>query len=203
ESHLASTLYLVMGSVTYLVVLIPTLLYLLLSGVLTQQEIYAGGVVIIGSFVVILEFIRFFKKQGIIYWALSRTHDDIPAFIDTWKDHQYDITALRQAFVFSLGVQFLGMVVLAISLAAFGVENSIFLAVLAYVVTAVVLTLSPVFQGIGLVEFSMVYTLTQFGVAKNSALAITLLYRVFQLWLPLIMGGGIIVWTRLLRLKKN
>lgn len=203
ESHLASTLYLVVGSAAYLVVLVPTLLYLLLSGVLTQAQSYAGALVVTGMVLVIIEFIRFFSKRGIMYWMFNRVLDDVPAFIDTWKKHEYDIVALRQSFVFSLGTQFLGVLLLAISLTAFGVNEAIFLALLAYVVAMVVLTLSPVFQGIGLVEFSMVYILTQFGVGDSIALAVTLLFRIFQLWLPLLIGGGLILLTRILRFKNK
>ena len=50
------------------------------------------------------------------------------------------------------------------------------------------LNVSPIPQGIGLVEGVMTLAFTSLGVAAEKALSVTLAYRGMTLWLPMIVG---------------
>ena len=56
------------------------------------------------------------------------------------------------------------------------------------------MVISPFLRGLGAVELSMVYVLEQFGYSSTHALSITILYRVFEFWLPLIAGLFTYAW---------
>ena len=51
------------------------------------------------------------------------------------------------------------------------------------------LTASPLFQGILVIEGTLVYALSTFGVRESDAFAGTIVFRFFHLWVPLIAGA--------------
>src|SRR5690606_12545903 len=59
-----------------------------------------------------------------------------------------------------------------------------------YTLTTMFVTLSPVFQGIGIVEMTMAVSLQQLGVPTTAAIGATLLYRLATVWFPLLLGFG-------------
>jgi phosphatidylglycerol lysyltransferase len=64
----------------------------------------------------------------------------------------------------------------------------------AYIIAVLLMVVSPFLRGLGAVELSMVYVLEQSGYSSVQALSITVLYRVFEFWLPLVMGLISFAW---------
>ena len=88
----------------------------------------------------------------------------------------------------SLGVEVCGIAHLYISMLAVGVRPSLEAAGLAYVISVLLSVASPFLKGVGAVELSVTYILGSFGFLPVQALAITLIYRTFEFWLPLVLG---------------
>ncbi len=73
---------------------------------------------------------------------------------------------------------------------AIGQPGSLGAALFSYAIATLLYAVSPVLRGIGAVELSLTYTLVQYGVPRQAAVAITLYYRFFEFWLPLLLGSG-------------
>ena len=88
----------------------------------------------------------------------------------------------------SLGVELCGIAHLYISMLAVGAQPSLQAAGLAYVISVLLMVASPFLRGVGAVELSTVVILTSFGYGNAEALAIALIYRTFEFWLPMLCG---------------
>jgi phosphatidylglycerol lysyltransferase len=71
---------------------------------------------------------------------------------------------------------------------ALGVDPSFEAACVGYVVSVILLITSPLLRGLGVIELSLTYILTRYGYSPAQALTITILYRIFEFWLPLAAG---------------
>jgi len=88
----------------------------------------------------------------------------------------------------SVGVEVCGIAHLYIAMMAAGVHPSLQAAGLAYVISVLLMVASPFLKGVGAVELSVVYILGHFGYTPIEALAIALIYRAFEFWLPMLCG---------------
>lgn len=88
----------------------------------------------------------------------------------------------------AFGVNLCGIVMMEASLRAVSQHPALSTVLAARVLASVVMLLAPVYQGAGVVEFTAVGVLTRGGVPAAAALAATVLFRVFQFWLPLSFG---------------
>ena len=86
---------------------------------------------------------------------------------------------------------------LFISSKALGLSPSLEACGLAYVATVLLMIVSPFLRGLGAVELSMVFILHLFGFSTPNALATTILYRLFEFWLPLLAGLFSFAWKGL------
>ena len=99
------------------------------------------------------------------------------------KTSDYVITILS-----SVGVEICGIAHLYISMLAVHAHPSLEAAGLAYVISVLLSVASPFLRGVGAVELSVTYILSTFGYTPVEALAITLVYRTFEFWLPMLCG---------------
>ena len=63
-------------------------------------------------------------------------------------------------------------------------------AFIGYVVMVILLIASPVLRGLGAIELSVAFILNQYGIPMVGAASITLLFRLFEFWIPLFIGIG-------------
>ena len=98
------------------------------------------------------------------------------------------------AILFSTGVEFSGMFHIFIAMLALGLPASFTVAAIAYIVSVLLMITSPFLRGLGAVEISLVYILETYGYSTVQALSITVLYRLFEFWLPMIFGILAFAW---------
>lgn len=184
----AAFLFSLLGSVSFLLLLVPVLGWLALDRQLSS--LLLGGSLVLLSVVAVM-------VLG-LWWLLSgrgvppHLHHRIPRRIDAWiaRARAHNLSPrklawpLALAFVVDLG----GGVVLYTCLRAVGVDATFAVAFGGYAVGTVFLLISPIFQGIGLVELSIAAALAGLGVPGGAALAAALLYRFCELWLPFVIG---------------
>jgi uncharacterized membrane protein YbhN (UPF0104 family) len=84
-----------------------------------------------------------------------------------------------------------GMLVAAVAAVGGGTHPA--LALVAYVLSAVAATLGPLPGGLGAAELGAVGALVAGGLPVATATAATLLFRVAEFWVPLLVGG--VAWT--------
>ncbi len=105
----------------------------------------------------------------------------------------------RRAVLLSVGRVAFDFLALLAAVAAVGAHPSPSLIVVAYV-TSVVLALIPITPGgLGFVEAGLTGVLTLAGIAASAAVLATLLYRLAEYWLPMVMGPFAYVIFRLSR----
>ncbi len=85
----------------------------------------------------------------------------------------------------------LGILCVYGSLRAVGSHASIGVAAAGYAVGTLFVLVTPIFQGIGVVELTMTVILQQLGVPPALALGATLIYRLGEVWLPVTLGAAL------------
>ncbi len=88
----------------------------------------------------------------------------------------------------SIVIEFVGIAHVYISMLALHFSPSMSSAILAYIVVVLFLIISPFLRGLGAIEVSMTYVLIHTGFSSVESISITLLFRFFEFWLPLLTG---------------
>ncbi len=99
-------------------------------------------------------------------------------------------TQLGLTLLFSIGIEIIGIVHLYIAMLALGFTPSWPAAFIGYIAMVLILIASPFLRGLGAIEVTLTFILGQFGFPVIAAASITLLYRFFEFWLPVIAGLG-------------
>lgn len=187
--HQASTIYGFVGFLTVVIVGIPLIIYavninLRFAG---NAWILAGlGVVLLLVFMLYISF----RRKGFLYIWLKKhfpkaVTENEAIFTGTVNRNYFWITVL-----ISVLIEFCGIFQVLIAMYALGGNAEFSAAALAYIISVILMMVSPFLRGLGAVEFSMAYILTAFGFNHSEGLGITLLYRLFEFWLPL--GAGLV-----------
>jgi phosphatidylglycerol lysyltransferase len=184
----ASAIYLVAGIVTLWIVAIPILVF-------TAQSQHIDGVAYISLLVLTLLLIGVFflvvnlKNKGKSHELLTKYAPNIASQINQLLATPMNTKAIIMVNVASLGLEIGGILSLFASIYAIGLNIYWLIPCLAYTISTLILYVAPVARGVGAVELSLIYVLTHNGIDDNSALTVTLLYRFFGFWWPLVLGG--------------
>jgi uncharacterized protein (TIRG00374 family) len=89
----------------------------------------------------------------------------------------------------ALATELVGIVVLWASMAAVGIDVHPIVPVVGYGVAVLFANVSFLPAGVGFVELSLGAVLVRFGIAGADAAAAVLVFRLFDLWLPLVVGA--------------
>jgi phosphatidylglycerol lysyltransferase len=193
QVHQASAIYAFTGLLSVFIIAIPVIIYSFLK---TKSFYSAGpGLLILFAILVTLYFIfRSFRQKGKVYqWVLKKFPRSIPSIDELFSAHIASRSFLLTVFV-SLGIECCGIFHLLIAAKALGLSVSFAACAIAYIVSVLLMIISPFLRGLGAVELSMVYILTRYGYPPVNALAITVLYRLFEFWLPLVAGFASYAW---------
>ncbi len=183
----ASALFGFAGALSSFIISAVVLLSSLRSGKATNQT--AIGLIILFAFIFLLFYVVYVvkKEKQLFVWLRNRYPDTADKIKNVMganvKTSAYVITVFC-----SLGVEVCGIAHLYVSMLAVNVHPSLHAAALAYVISVLLSVASPFLKGVGAVELSVAYILGSFGYSGVDALAITLVYRSFEFWLPLLMS---------------
>jgi phosphatidylglycerol lysyltransferase len=132
--------------------------------------------------------VRSFQTKGSAYRLLEKYFPK--AIIDVDEIFAFNLhrPSFAKTVLVSAGIEIVGIAHLYISMLATGATPSLEAACVGYIVATIFLIVSPFLRGLGAIELSLAYLLTNYGYTSLQALEITLLYRLFEFWLPL-MGG--------------
>ncbi len=191
--HKASAIFGFIGIFTVFLVGIPVVAYaaFLNKGVENSGYWLLG----LGIFLaVILWMISAIKNKKGFYPILLKISPKSASSIENFTAGDINSKQLLLTVLYSTLIEFCGIFHLLIAMSAFGVEGSFSAAAIGYTLSVLLMLVSPFLRGLGAVEFSLIYILTNFGFSASESLGITLLYRIFEFWLPLLLGVFAFLW---------
>lgn len=195
--HFASSIYVFTGIFTVVLVAIPILIYSVSRGFSGVEEIIASGAMILFLTAIYLMY-RSLVSKGFLYRIFVKIFPSSEVLVDEFISQSIDRKYLIYIILTSLTIDIICILLIYIAMLALGLKASLLYAMLGYLASIFSTFLSPFMRGLGAVELSMSFILTKLGYSVAEALAITLLYRFFEFWLPLLSGA----MSFILRIKK-
>ncbi len=186
--HFASSIYAFVGIMSVVLVAIPVFIYAMADGIIGSGEWYALGAVIALIYLIYLLY-RSIVGKGKMYQLLVHKIPSTEVFLEDLISHVIDRKRLAYAILVSVAIDLSGVLHLYVAMLALGFAPTVLTAMLGYLTAVLFLVISPFMRGLGAVELSMTYILIRFGYAHVDAIAITFLYRFFEFWLTLTLGG--------------
>ncbi len=200
QGYYGSYLFVISSLISVVVVAIPALILLIASKGIRSVEIYAIAALVL--FILFLAWaVNSLIKKGVLYRMIARFRPDWTVILEELQAQHFDRGWFVRASLVSVGIEITGIIHLYIAMAALGLTPSWTAALMGYVIMVLLLSVSPVLKGLGAIEVSMTYMLTRYGFSTLEAASVTLLFRFFEFWLPLIAGlfafvlkkGGLLV----------
>ncbi len=197
DAVFASTLASLSGFASFLVVLLTVLLALFLTSQLPTIVVGATLALAIVFLIAVSAVVIPLRWKRIPSWVTRYLPGWMGKFLVQAHDHHIHVRDLRRPFLFSLGVDLCGAAMLYSSLLSVGQGSKILAAFAGYQVEMLFNVITPLFQGIGIADLSITVALNQLGVTLSEAAAATLVYRLWDLWVPLLFGALIYLAPRL------
>jgi phosphatidylglycerol lysyltransferase len=187
QIHLASTLFAFCGILSVVIVGLPVIGFTLLFHNLQMAELLAFGFLITLTIGFILG-MRSVAMQGRAYRWISKAMPSTAVILNEMISHKIDRKQFLMTLLASVAIEVVGIVHLYVAMLALGLTPSWPAAFIGYIVMVILLIASPFLRGLGAIEISLTYILGQFGFPVVAAATITLLFRLFEFWLPLFAG---------------
>ena len=193
QIHQASGIYAFVGLLTVFIVGLPVLGYSFLQSTKIRHTGQSLLILFLLLVTIYLAF-RSFQQKGRLYQWVQKKFPLFTPAVDELFSANISTRQFIYSTLFSLCVECCGIVHLFIAARALGLHASFAASAIAYIVSVLLMIVSPFLRGLGAVELSMVYILTLYGYTPVNALAITILYRLFEFWLPLVAGFASYAW---------
>jgi len=184
----ASSIYVFVGILSIIMVALPIFLYTMVKGITGRGEVIALAAIILVISVLFISF-RSIVNKKYLYRTFIKYFPTTEVFFEDLISHRIDTKYLIATILVSILIDITGIVHLFIAMLALGFNASLFYAMLGYLAAVLSSLVSPFMRGLGAVEISMTFILARLGYTNIEAVAITLLYRFFEFWLPLLSGA--------------
>ncbi len=188
QVHQASGLYAFAGLFTVFLVGFPVIILFALSTQHETQNAWLALIVLMLVIAAIFFVAKTLKEKGRLYHIIVKKFPRSATFIDELFAANVNNKKYAGSILYSTGVEFTGMFHIYIAMLALGLPASFSVAAIGYIVSVLLMITSPFLRGLGAVELSLVYILQMYGYSTVDALSITILYRVFEFWLPMFFG---------------
>ena len=187
QVYFASSIYAFVGILSVVIVAIPAFLFVVSGGNIGMGKWYALGGVILILFLFIFIYYSLLRKWKLYKWVL-KVYPKAELFIEELGNNKINQKQFIYTVLISVLIEFVGIAHVYISMIALNFSPSLSTAIIAYIVVVIFLIISPFLRGLGAIEVSMVYVLIHSGFTSADSIAITLLFRFFEFWLPLFTG---------------
>ncbi|MGV0979824.1 flippase-like domain-containing protein [Empedobacter falsenii] len=189
----ASSIYGFIGLLTVFIIGVPIIIYSIYVNKYFNDSWIS--LVILSIILILVYFIyNSFKTKNKFYQIIENKFPKITKEINPIFEASLNRKNINLTILISTIIEITGILHVYIAMLALGIQPTFDAAALAYTISVLLMIISPFLRGLGAVEFTMVYILTQFGYSHNQGLATTLLYRVFEFWLPLGFGCLSFMW---------
>jgi phosphatidylglycerol lysyltransferase len=190
----ASGLYGFAGMFTVFLVGLPVVILLAFS---SQRQFDSAWVALLFVVLILAGTVwvaRSLKRKESLYRFFEKKFPRALPVIDELFSANVTQRKYAGAIAFSTGVELTGMAHVYIAMMALGLHGSLTIAAVGYMVSVLLMVISPFLRGLGAVEMSLVYILEVYGYSTLQALSVTVLYRVFEFWLPMALGLIAFAW---------
>ena len=187
QIHLASTIFGFMSIFSVVVVAIPILGYAILQSTVNAAAIWGFAALLLLTVLFGFFMVSMFKKTWAFHFLTRIKPQWVLVLQDIFSQHVQK-KYLLWALFFSIFIEIIGVLHLYISMMALGVEPSLMASMIGYVTMVMLLMASPFLRGLGAIEVSLTFILEQYGYSVVVAASMTLLYRLFEFWIPLGVG---------------
>lgn len=189
----ASAIYAFVGILTVFIIALPVLVI----SIFQQQRLESTlkGLICVSIFIAFILFIvNSLRKKTWLYQQINKHFPKIISSIDEFFSVKISNKQGILTVVYSLFIELCGIAHIFIACKALGLPASLEASAIAYVLSVLLMLFSPFLRGLGAVELAMVFVLESFGFSPVNALAVTVLYRFFEFWLPLFAGFFSFAW---------
>ena len=176
------------GTVSFVSVLIPVAMALVIGGSADIATVAATAILTMACVVIVTLFALALRRRGAPRWMTRWLPGRLRDGLEDARAQGVTFGNVVPAFIVALVVDFLGVLMLYLSIRAIHDQLSLLDVLVGYAVGSAFIFVTPVFGGFGVVELSMATALTARGLPPASALGGVLIYRSFELWLPLLLG---------------
>jgi phosphatidylglycerol lysyltransferase len=187
QVYFASSIYAFVGILSVVIVAIPAFLFVVSGGSIGLGKWYALAAIMAILLLFVFVYYSLLKRGKLYYWIL-KIYPKAELFIEDLKNNKINQKQFVYTVLISVLIEFVGIAHVYISMIALNFPPSVSTAIIAYIVVVIFLIISPFLRGLGAIEVSMVIVLTRSGFTNADSIAITLLFRFFEFWLPLFTG---------------
>lgn len=191
DAALATMLYSVVGHLSFIAVAIPAIILLIERHQVSDPILIGAVVVLIVAIALGLLVVGLLKGKRFPESIEQRAPGFVQEFRESARATNVPATSLLAPFFISLAGDLFGVFSMWAALRAVGVHAGFEIALAAYAVGTMLQLAAPVFQGLGIVEVSLILLLERLGVPVAQAAGATILYRLVDVWLPVIFGVGV------------
>lgn len=188
QVHQASAIYAFVGIFSVLLVAVPVCMFL----VANNRDMYSilPLALAIGLILSLPVYVySAIKSKKALYHLVIKIHPRVRYFVDEILTFNLSGFSFFKAICISVLIEIAGIVHLYIAMLAIGIDPLIEACIVGYIVATILLIISPVLRGLGAIEISLTFVLQQYGFTLQQALEITLLFRIFEFWLPIMAGA--------------
>ena len=190
KSHVqaSATIYAVVGILSVLLVAIPALCFSFSSD-LAEPRAWIALLIVILFFALVFFVYKNIAKKGKIYQILSKRSTEFEHFVQAFNKNEIDKKGIYGTIIVSILIDIVGIAQLYCAMYALQLSPTLYLATITYIVAVLLLIVSPFLRGIGAIDVSVVYILQKAGFSSEQSLAATVLFRLFEFWIPLGLGA--------------
>ncbi|QQT63887.1 lysylphosphatidylglycerol synthetase family protein [Sphingobacterium multivorum] len=193
QIHQAGALYGYVGLLTVFLIGVPVILY-----TIWHNKNFGDAwisLVVLGLLLgVVFWLVWSFRTHKGIYRWVELKFPAVASNIDEIFSGEVKLKYLLGTMLASMVVECCGIAHAFVSMYALGLDHSFEAAAIAYTVSVVLMIVSPFLRGLGAVELTMLYIFKAYGYSQAEGLGITILYRAFEFWLPLVLGLLAFAW---------
>jgi phosphatidylglycerol lysyltransferase len=188
QIHFASSIYAFTGILTVFLLAIPVLFYAALKRTVSSNQMIAF-LVLSALLVIVIGVPYIILRKGYIYRRVIHWFPRLEAVIEEIREIRPDRLYFAFTLLSSILMEFTGILQLLVAMHALGFIVTPEIIILGYLTSVLFQIISPFMKGLGAIELSLAYVLTRFDFSMVDAISVTLLFRFFQFWLPLLAGG--------------
>ena len=185
--HFASSVYGFIAIVSVVLIAIPVFVYSLTTHNVNGNELVALILVILLLASLYFLYLNIIHKSW-SYRFIKKYYSSIEVFVNDIESGIINRKRIAESLFCSILIEIWGILHLYIAAYALGIHISLIACATGYLISVLFMIISPFMRGLGAVEFSLAYTLTRFGLNMVDAVSLTVLYRFFEFWIPLIAG---------------
>lgn len=185
---LATGLTSLVGYASFVIVLLPALLALWWGKELGQRIVTAALLSVAIFAILTAAVVLVLRGPPAPGWFIRRVPRGLNRFVEEARARRIGARELLRPLALSVATDVVGVAILYAALGAVGRPGAVVAALVSYQIEMLFNVIAPFFQGVGLVEVSMTLALEAMEIPLATALAATLIYRLWDLWVPILAG---------------